>query len=206
MRRFLSSLLVVSAFIGGANVADAGYKKTSLPPLPFETYFAKDRTDSDVLKFNDFSGKIKAQRIKKLLRSGPILGDRVLLDNNLAVYFPEGYIVSSTMHIEQFRPKNGMSEKQIKSANDIEMNPEYDLVNKIDHHLGKVCAEIPSPENQKTRLRRNEEGILSLVKRTQGRFDKILGKQSEDVMVISALEPHYLSSDRKIQLVASNCI
>ncbi|NVK17892.1 MAG: hypothetical protein HWE30_04290 [Methylocystaceae bacterium] len=198
------TLFAVSVVMG--HPAEAGAKKTYLPTLPYESYFAKYRGDRAVLKFNDFSGKIKAQRIKKLLRSGPVLGDRVLLDNNLAVYFPEGYIVSSTLRLDAFRPKNGVTAKRIKSSHDLEENPDYQLVEQMDQHLGKVCAEINLPNQIKARLRKSPDGILSLVKHTPGRFDRLVGTQSRAYEITSALKPSYLSKEREVIIAAMRCI
>ena len=201
---YATSLFAVSVLMG--QPAEAGAKKGYLPTLPYESYFAKYRADRSVLKFNDFSGKIKAQRIKKLLRSGRVLGDRVLLDNNLAVYFPEGYIVSSTLRLDAFRPKKGISAKRIKSAQDLEENPDYRLVDLMDQHLGKVCAEVKLSDKVQARLRKNPDGVLSLVKHTQGQFDQVLGEASRAYEITSALSPSYLSTDRMVQRAVSKCI
>lgn len=67
---FIALLIVLAVPAFG----EAASKSKSLPALPFEQYFAGKRGDHDVLKFNDFSGKIKAHRIKKLLRSVPFSG------------------------------------------------------------------------------------------------------------------------------------
>ncbi len=200
---FIALLIVLAVPVLG----EAASKSKSLPALPFEQYFAGKRGDHDVLKFNDFSGKIKAHRIKKLLRSGPILGDRVLLQNNTAIYFPEGYIVSATAQFEKWRPKRGIKVDHVASAHDIEINPDYGLVKSIDNQLGQVCAEIPSQTPEIIlQLRKRTDGLISLVKKTQGRFDHIIGQPSETIEVTSALSPSYLSSDHKIQAIASRCI
>lgn len=206
IRKLLCVFSVCAAATAVSPSAEAGTKKSFLPPLPYETYFAKYRADRAVLKFNDFSGKINAKRIKKLLRSGRVLGDRVLLDNNLAVYFPEGYIVSSTMRLDQFRPKKGLTAKKITSTKDIEVNPDYALVNLMDEHLGEVCAEITTSDQVKASVRKNRDGILSLVKQTSGRFDYLVGEQSEAFEITSALKPSYLSSNHEIQRAVSKCI
>jgi len=203
-RLFLFALLLGLAF---PMTGEAASKSKSLLPLPFEQYFAGKRGDRDVLKINDFSGKIKAHRIKKLLRSGPILGDRVLLQNNTAVYFPEGYIVSATAQFEKWRPKPGIQIERVATSQDVELNPDYRLIEKIDNQLGRVCLDIPS-FSPKTiiQLRKRTDGLISLVKKTQGRFDHIIGQPSETVEVTSALSPSYLSSDKKIRELASRCI
>ncbi len=208
MYRFTLFVLICAiSSVGFGSKLYAGQNLTLLPALPFENYFAAKRADHEILKFNDFSGKIKAQRIKKLLRSGSILGDRVLLKNNTAIYFPEGYIVSSTLRIEQWRPKNRVHPKQIYSVNDVESNPDFRLIQEIDQHLGKVCAIVPSHDQKlSTRLRKLPNGVISLVQRVRGRLDKIIGKPSEDVIITSSLNPTYISSDIAIQKMASSCI
>jgi hypothetical protein len=204
----ISSYTLIGVFLLGlaySSTAEATPKTKSIPSLPFEQYFASLRGDQDVLKFNDFSGKIKAQRIKKLLRSGPVLGDRVLLQNNTAVYFPEGYIVSATAQFEKWRPKTGLTIDHVSSARDIEINPDYRLVENIDSQLGRVCAELPSP-TQTLQFRKTTDGMFSLVRKTKGRFDHLLGEQSETVVITSALNPSYLSNDKRLQEMASRCI
>lgn len=187
--------------------SQAAERKSVSPELPFEQYFAKKRGDRTLLKFNDFSGKISGDRILKLLRSGSLLGDRVLLRNNTAIYFPDGYIVSASIRLERWQERQGLTPEQVRTPSDIEPNPDYALVNDVERNLGKVCAEIPSRRPKETvRLRKTKDGMLSLVKRTSGRYDHIAGQDSEAIIVTSAVDPKFLSGDREIQEIAKRCI
>lgn len=197
----------VAAVVFGLGSANAAGRHSIGPDLPFERYFASKTGEASVLKFNDFSGKIDASRIKKLLRSGNLLGDRVLLKNNAAVYFPDGYIVSFSIRLERWLAKNGMGPEQVRSSHEVEPNPDYVLVSKVEEQLGRVCAEIPdSNPQEKIRLRKSRSGILSLVKRTVGRFDHIVGEPSETIVITSAMEPQFLSPDNRVWRAASSCI
>lgn len=208
MLRFVQFVfLLLVGVVLSFGVVQAAQTNASSHVLPFEEYFAQKRADKNILKFNDFSGKIVAKRIKKLLRSGNVLGDRVLLTNNTAVYFPEGYIVSSTLRLEQWRPRPGVHPKQIYSSDDVEPNPDFSLIDKIDQHLGKVCAVVPTQTPfEKIIVRKTDDGMLSLVQRIKGRLDKVIGRPSEDVVISSALSPQYLTTDRNIQKIVSSCL
>lgn len=183
--------------------------RASGPMLPFEGYFAKQRGDVDVLKFNDFSGKIKGNRIKKLLRSGPILGDRVLLQNDTAVYFPDGYIVSMTKRFDKWRKsvlKNNISFSSL-SPHGLELNPEYKIIESLDRYLGSVCAEAKLDDRgNMIRIRKSRGGVLSLVQRAPGTFDHIPEAKSQSVIVTSSLNPRYLSQDVSIRNLAHSCL
>ena len=207
MRFFLFGLTALFAALFVTAPVAAADKNRAGPDLPFERYFAAAKNGINILKFNDFSGKIEAARIKKLLRSGNILGDRVLLNNNAAVYFPDGYIVSYSIRLEKWLAKTGLRAEQVSTSQEVEPNPDYVLTSKIEEQLGHVCAEVQaSNPHEKVRLRKSKSGVLSLIKRTAGRFDHIVGAPSETVLITSALEPQFLSPDQQVHKAAQRCI
>ncbi|MGB0683832.1 MAG: hypothetical protein ACPGOV_14050 [Magnetovibrionaceae bacterium] len=176
------------------------------PEIPFESYFAKVRGEKQILKFNDFSGRIAARRIKTLLRSGDVLGDRVLLTNGLDVYFPEGYIVSSSVAFEAFQPKAGLAPTRVRSMGDLEANPHYHLTKQFDKHLGPVCSEGDGQKpGTRVRVRRSKSGVISVVQLQPGRFDLISGQKSISYRVISAVARTYLPRKSRIRGLLKAC-
>ncbi|MDJ0684957.1 MAG: hypothetical protein QNJ84_09670 [Alphaproteobacteria bacterium] len=176
------------------------------PELPFERYLGSGEGGKPVLRFNDFSGRITGDRIKALLRSGEILGDRVLLQNGSAVYFPEGYIVSSSIAFDRYRPKDGVPESSVDSPDDLELNPTYDLTNSFDQVLGPVCAETAGKSPGTTvRLRKNASGVVSLVEATPGRYNAVSGEESVGYRVLSATAAPFLPQNNAVQSMLSEC-
>lgn len=205
-RSFLTPVAALSicvAVVAGVRPVEASPD----PALPFEPYFAKTRGGGPALRFNDFSGRISEARIKALLRSGTILGDKVLLQNGTAVYFPEGYIVSASTSLQQFRPKNGKRAKAVRSPDDLERNPDYGLIDRFDGLLGPVCAEGPgaSPGTM-VRVRQSERGVLSVVIIGPGRFDALLGEKTVGYRVTSALNAAYLEIDAMTESLIGDCL
>ena len=191
----------------GATSGNAAGKRGANPEVPFERYFADKRGDGSVLRFNDFSGKIAGSRILKLLRSGNILGDRVLLKSNTAVYFPDGYIVSSSLKLDPWRERPGLDPRHVKAQSDLVPNPDYRLVESVENKLGRVCATVAAHRpNESFRLRRSQSGVLSLVKRTPSAFHHIKGGNEQAVTITSALDPRYLSLDPEIRRQANRCL
>jgi len=176
------------------------------PVIPFERYFADARGGGQTLKFNDFSGEIGANRIKALLRSGSTLGDRVLLQNGIAVYFPEGYIVSSSMTLNKFRPKGGLQDKAVRSKSDLEPDPNYHLSAQFDRLLGPVCAEVDGPlPGTKLRARRTARGVFSVIRVGPGQFDALSGERSVGYRIVSAVDTPFLGRDPTVAILIDQC-
>ena len=199
-RAFLSAVILIC---GGQAVTAAADK----PLIPFESYFAGKRTNGEALQFNDFSGKIPGDRIKALLRSGNVLGDRVLLQNGIAVYFPEGYIVSASMTLDEYQPKSGMNIDTVRSSSDLEPNPNYHLVGQFEHLLGPVCAETSGAvPGTKIRARQKPNGVLSVIQIGPGQFDSFSGETSVGYQIVSAIEAPFLGGDAIVVDLVERCL
>ncbi|WP_245881324.1 hypothetical protein [Thalassospira marina] len=163
------------------------------PVVPFEKLFAKERGDSKVLRFNGFSGEIPNKRIKALLRSGPILGDRVLLSEDVAVYFPDGYIVQSQARLAKYVPSPGLKPNQVLSRNNLVKNPRYNLVSEFDGVLGRECARVAYADGFAS-LRINRSGVMSLITEGPGIFDAVLGENTTTYDITSAVKPVFMGN------------
>lgn len=208
MRKRAFTLACLTALCLGFTVKGAMAGQGTLPALPFEKYFQQKTGFKDTLRFHDFSGKIKPERIKKLLRSGAILGDRVLLQNNTSVYFPEGYIVSTNARFDSLRLKSGVETASLNTphASMLEPNPDYQIVSSVEKFLGKTCAEATIGDTKyPTRIRKREDGMISVVKRVKARFSDVVDIQEPSVVITSAMDPKYLSEDGQIRALASSC-
>lgn len=179
---------------------------SDLPVLPFEKYFAAINGQKELLRFDDFSGRIGSDRIKALLRSGDTIGDRVLLRNGTAVYFPEGYIVSSRFAVPAFRPKAGVAVAEIDGIEDLDPNPHYGLVERFDDLLGPICAEEQNAGGGRLlRLRRTERGVFSLVTVRPGAFEALIGRRAPSYEVISVVDEAYLPGSGVVRQLVMGC-
>ena len=163
------------------------------PVVPFEKLFAKERGDSKVLRFNGFSGEIPNKRIKELLRSGPILGDRVLLSEDVAVYFPDGYIVQSRAQLPKYIPSPGLKPFQVLSRDNLIKNPRYKLVKEFDNVLGRECARVAYGSGFAS-MRINRGGVMSLITETPGLYDAVMDEHTTTYDVTSAVQPVFIGN------------
>tara|TARA_R110002033_G_scaffold169905_3_gene211622 strand:- start:1796 stop:2476 length:681 start_codon:yes stop_codon:yes gene_type:complete len=163
------------------------------PIVPFEKLFAKERGDSKVLRFNGFSGEIPGKRIKALLRSGPILGDRVLLSEDVAVYFPDGYIVQSQARLAKYVPAPGLQPTQVVGRDNLMENPRYNLVAQFDGALGQECARVVYGDGFAS-LRINRGGVMSLITETPGIFDGLVNEHTTTYDITSAVTPVFMGN------------
>jgi hypothetical protein len=183
------------------------------PLVPFEQSAAFKIDSRAMLRFDDFAGRIGDSRIKRLLRSGDILGDRVLLMNNVAVYFPDGHIVSAKAEFHSHRPVAGLMPWNVYSAAQIEPNPNYQYHAEFDSLLGPACAETVylkggarNGGDSYARLRINRQHVLSLELETPGRYDRLSGEKTRSYTVTSALDPYYLGDPGLVQQLMDVCI
>ena len=198
--------LLAIFFVGGASAGDR-------PMVPFEQSAAVKVDSRSMLRFDDFAGRIGDSRIKRLLRSGDILGDRVLLENDVAVYFPDGHIVSAKAEFHSHRPTGGLFPWNVYSAAQIEPNPAYQYRAEFDSLLGPACAESVYLKggnrrggDSYARLRINPQHVLSLELDTPGRYDGLTGETTRSYTVTSALDPYYLGDPAVVQQLMDACI
>ncbi|MFH1805644.1 MAG: hypothetical protein ABID63_12230 [Pseudomonadota bacterium] len=183
----LLTLVVVGAYAPSVLAADP------TPPVPFETLFATERGDAKLLRFNAFSGDIPGKRIKALLQSGPVIGDRVLLAEDVAVYFPDGYIVQSQANLQKYVPKLGLAPEHVDERDDLQENPRYRLVEQFGRFLGPECARVEYA-NGFAALRIKSDGVVSLVTETPGIFDPLIDEKTVTYNVTSAVQPDFIGN------------
>jgi len=163
------------------------------PVMPFEKYFADQRGDGKFLRFNAFSGEIPGKRIKALLRSGQVIGDRILLSEDVAVYFPDGYIVQSQTRFGKYIPKVGLKASSVVKRDHLMENPRYALVGNFDQILGKECARSEYA-NGFAALRIKRDGVMSLVLETSGLYDPLVDEQTTTYTVTSAVQSVFMGN------------
>lgn len=183
-----------------------------MPVIPFETHAEVPLDEASMLRFDDYAGKIPDSRIKRLMRSGPILGDRVLLMNEVAVYFPDGHIVSTKVEFHNYRPVGNLMAWHVYTADQVEPNPRYTMINQFDVVYGEACAEtlyVRGSERRGgesyARLRHNGQGILTFELDTPGRYDYLTGETTRSYTMTSALDPYYLGDPQVVRELRENC-
>ena len=196
----LAAVVVMAGLILAVGATGAA----SDPPLPFERAFAAQRGDRAVLRFNDFVGRIPDHRIKALLRSGAVLGDRVLLQEDVTVYFPDGHIVSSRLHIGEFRPRDGLVAQQVRHASHLQRDERFDWVGRFDSVLGPVCASGMGRRGP-LEIRVRKDGVISAVSVFPGRFDARLDAPTESYTVVSAMDPVFLEPRDAVGSLLAEC-
>lgn len=212
-RRRWGSVIAASALAIGAATAATGAGAGEQPMLPFEVYSEIAVDASTRLRFDDFAGKIFDARIERLLRSGNILGDRVMLRNQIAVYFPDGHIVSSTAEFHTYRPLPGLQPWNVYYRDQIEINPHYGRIGELDDLVGATCAEMPYLRGRArrgggesfARLRINRHGVISLVLDSPGRYDYLTDEPSRSFNVVSAVDVYYLGDPAIVQPLIEAC-
>lgn len=202
----LSAWLMAACLTAGTALA------ADRPLLPFEGHAAIGLDRKAMLRFDDSTGRIPDARIERLLRSGRILGDRVLLKNQVAVYFPDGHIVSSKAEFHTYRPVAGLMPWHVYTRRQIEPNPRYALVEELDRLLGPVCAETAYLKGRRrhggasyARVRINRERVLSLEIDSPGRYDYLTHQSSRSYTVTSALDPYYLGDPAVVGELLAQC-
>ena len=174
------------------------------PVVPFERYFADLRGDGKTLRFNAFSGEIPGKRIKQLLRSGQVIGDRILLSEDVAVYFPDGYIVQSQTNFSKYVPKFGVKPSAVRSRDDLVEDPRYSLVQRFDVILGRECARTEYA-NGFAALRIKPDGVMSLVLETAGYFDALVQEDTTAYTVTSAVQPVFIGNQGLVPDLVAQC-
>lgn len=199
VRRAVVGVLMALIGLAGPQVRAAG----DGPVVPLELLGGSKRA----LHFNDPASRIPESRIKRLLRTGPILGDRVLLSNGVAVYFPDGHIVSAKVEIDQFQPKGDLVAEQIRHHTHLEASTLYAKVARFDKLLGPVCArlsDVDGPDSE-ARLRKDRRGVYSLEIEKPGRFDKYTGQRSRSYAVTSALDVGFIDETQLVRKLLIGC-
>ncbi|MDP6953802.1 MAG: hypothetical protein QGF53_13695 [Alphaproteobacteria bacterium] len=201
------------AFVAALLAATAPVQAGDQPMLPFEEFVEVSIDRSKWLRYDDSVGRILEPRIERLLRSGDVLGDRVLLKNQVAVYFPNGFIVSSKAEFHTYRPIDGLMPWNVYYRDQIEPNPRYERINEFDRLLGNSCAEVPyfrgrSPQRNGesfARMRINPHGVLSLVLDMPGRYDYLTNEASKSLTVTSAVDSYYLGDPGLVAKLVKDC-
>lgn len=183
------------------------------PIIPFETHAEVSLDERSMLRFDDYAGKIPDRRIKRLMRSGPILGDRVMLMNDVAVYFPDGHIVSTKVEFHNYRPIGNLMAWHVYTVDQVEPNPRYDMIDQRDSVFGHVCAETLYVRGSArrgggesyARLRKNRHGIMTFELDSPGRYDYLTGESSRSFTLTSALDTYYLGDPQVVQTLMESC-
>lgn len=198
------ALAVATLAVATMSVLPTARAADKTPVVPFERYFADLRGDGKTLRFNAFSGEIPGKRIKELLRSGPVIGDRILLAEDVAVYFPDGYIVQSQTNFSKYVPKFGVKPSQVSGRDDLIENPRYALVQRFDVILGRECARTEYA-NGFAALRIKPDGVMSLVLETAGHFDALVDENTTAYAVTSAVQPVFIGNQGLVPDLISQC-
>ncbi|MBX2830481.1 MAG: hypothetical protein KTR23_04780 [Rhodospirillales bacterium] len=196
--------LVVAIGVALVSMTPKAQAADKTPVVPFEKYYAELRGDGKFLRFNAFSGEIPGKRIKALLRSGQVIGDRVLLSEDVAVYFPDGYIVQSQTRFGKYIPKIGMKAAGISTRDHLVENPRYALVGRFDTILGRECARTEYA-NGFAALRIKPDGVMSLVLETSGMFDTLVDEQTTTYSVTSAVQSVFIGNQGLMPELIAKC-
>lgn len=197
-------LAVATLAVATSTSLPTAYAADKTPVVPFERYFADLRGDGKTLRFNAFSGEIPGKRIKELLRSGQVVGDRVLLAEDVAVYFPDGYIVQSQTNFSKYIPRPGVKPLAVDDRDDLVENPRYALVERFDTILGRECARTEYA-NGFAALRIKPDGVMSLVLETAGHFDALVGEHTTAYAVTSAVQPVFIGNQGLVPDLMAQC-
>jgi hypothetical protein len=190
--------------IASVSMTPAAMAADSTPIVPFEKYYADQRGDGKYLRFNVFSGEIPGKRIKELLRSGQVVGDRILLSEDVAVYFPDGYIVQSQARFGKYIPKAEVKGEGVLNRDHLTENPRYALVERFDTILGRECARMEYA-NGFAALRIKPDGVMSLVLETSGLYDQIVDEQTTTYSVTSAVQPVFIGNQGLMPELMAQC-
>lgn len=200
---YTGGVALVLAVTAGAIVPVASAADKT-PIVPFEKYYADQRGDEKILRFNAFSGDIPGKRIKALLRSGQVVGDRVLLAEDVAVYFPDGYIVQSQARFGKYIPKPGLTPGTVSKREHLMLNPRYSLVTRFDTILGRECARTEYA-NGHAALRIKPDGVMSLVLETSGVYDPLVDEQTTTYNITSAVQPVFIGNQGLMPELMAKC-
>ncbi|MDG4719316.1 MULTISPECIES: hypothetical protein [Thalassospira] len=190
--------------IASVSFAPAAVAADKTPIVPFEKYYADQRGDGKYLRFNAFSGEIPGKRIKALLRSGQVIGDRILLSEDVAVYFPDGYIVQSQARFGKYVPKANIKTEGVSKRDHLTENPRYALVERFDTILGRECARTEYA-NGFAALRIKPDGVMSLVLETSGLYDQIVDEKTTTYSVTSAVQPDFIGNQGLMPELMAQC-
>ena len=190
--------------IASAAITPAAMAADKTPIVPFEKFYADQRGDGKLLRFNAFSGEIPGKRVKALLRSGQVVGDRILLSEDVAVYFPDGYIVQSQARFSKYIPKPNVVPGTVASRDHLSENPRYALVERFDTILGRECARTEYA-NGFAALRIKSDGVVSLVLETSGLYDQIVDEQTTTYSVTSAVQPVFIGNQGLMPELMAKC-
>ncbi|KZB64532.1 hypothetical protein AUP42_01100 [Thalassospira lucentensis] len=188
-----AGICAMAVLVISGSFAEQGQAADKTPPVPFEKLYAAERGDGKYLSFNVFSGEIPGKRIKALLRSGQVVGDRILLAEDVAVYFPDGYIVQSQVRFGKYIPRAGLIAGAVAKRDHLVENPRYALVEQFDQILGKECARTEYA-NGFAALRIKSDGVMSLVMETAGLYDPLVNEATTTYTVTSAVQPVFIGN------------
>lgn len=206
IKYFALGTLVLGLSVGLAEAADK-------PIIPFESHSSVAHDEASMLRFDDYAGKIPDSRIKRLMRSGPILGDRVMLQNDVAVYFPDGHIVSTKVEFHNYRPVGSLMAWHVYTVDQVEPNPRYAMIDQRDSIFGPVCAEtlyVRGSERRGggesyARLRQNRQGYITFELDSPGRYDYLTGETTRSYTLTSALDKYYLGDPQVVETLLEGC-
>ncbi|WP_339862207.1 hypothetical protein [Thalassospira alkalitolerans] len=188
-----AGIFAMAVVVMAGSLAQSSQAADKTPPVPFEKFYASERGDGKYLRFNAFSGEIPGKRIKALLRSGQVIGDRILLSEDVAVYFPDGYIVQSQTRFGKYMPRPGLIAGAVAKSDHLVKNPRYGLVAKFDQILGAECARTEYA-NGFAALRIKTDGVMSLVMETAGLYDPLVKEDTTTYTVTSAVQPVFIGN------------
>ncbi len=175
------------------------------PALPFEADFAQRRHDRAILSFNDHIATVPGNRIRDVPVVNGRMGDRVVVNEGTALYFPVGYLVTATYRFDKLRPRSGVT--AVGQASDLQPNPDFALVGRFDAELGPVCAVTEDKANSMRVEFRIKAGskILSVVLDEPGRYDAIAKDKSRSYVLFAGTEERYMVNDTLTRRLLSHC-
>lgn len=165
LRRLVRAGAVVALLAGAlfgshvpAALARSAHAAVFGPLIPFEIERAAARGDRHVLRLNEDSSAIPANRIVDLPVVDGKMGDYARLDGGLLLYFPYGSIVSAESDFREFRPDPAHPGQWLR-------DPSFALTHRFDRELGPVCDKEGDPAAPEGRLafRMRRGGLYSLV-------------------------------------------
>ena len=133
--------------------------------------------------------------------------------NEVAVYFPDGHIVSTKVEFHNYRPIGNLMAWHVYTVDQVEPNPRYSMIDQLDSVFGHACAETlyirgshrRGGGESYARLRRNRHGFTTFELDTPGRYDYLTGETSRSYTLTSALDNYYLGDPQVVQTLMENC-
>lgn len=188
--------LVVSSVMGlSAPVQAAGPAAEKGPVILLEPERAGTRGDRMVLRLNDDASVIPAHRIKALPIVDGRMGERVVLDGGLQLYFPFGRIIEARSEIGKYRED---------ATGKIELNPLFSKVTTFDVALGPVCSSVQDIDGQggRVEMRLGPDKAISIVGH---KISKANAPDDETYRVVTVTEFRHIRQEAYAERLYQAC-